>query len=82
MLVTGVVTIQCAERLRRIYEQMPQPRFVVAIGACGCSGGIFRGNYSLLGGVDKVLPVDMYIPGCPPKPEALIDGVAKLLNMI
>jgi NADH-quinone oxidoreductase B subunit len=82
LLVTGSVTKQCAERLRRIYEQMPQPKFVVAIGACACSGGVFQGTYGVEGGVDKVLPVNAYIPGCPPRPEAIIDGVVKLLNAL
>jgi NADH:ubiquinone oxidoreductase subunit B-like Fe-S oxidoreductase len=61
---------------------MPQPKFVVAIGACACSGGVFEGNYNVVGGVDKILPVNAYIPGCPPRPEALIDGVVKLLNAL
>jgi NADH-quinone oxidoreductase B subunit len=82
LLVTGCVTQQIAERLKRIYDQMPQPKFVVAIGACACSGGVFAGNYNVVGGVDKILPVNAYIPGCPPRPEALIDGVVKLLNAI
>jgi NADH-quinone oxidoreductase B subunit len=82
LLVTGSVTQQCAERLKRIYDQMPEPKFVVAIGACACSGGVFRGNYDVLNGVDQVIPVDAYIPGCPPKPEAIIDGVVKLLNSL
>lgn len=82
LLVTGGVTTQCAERLKRVYEQMPQPKFVVAIGACACSGGVFNGCYNVVGGVDKVIPVTAYIPGCPPRPEALIDGVVKLLNAI
>lgn len=82
LLVTGSVTKQCAERLKRIYDQMPQPKFVVAIGACACSGGVFQGCYGALGGVDKVLPVNAYIPGCPPRPEAIIDGVVKLLNAL
>jgi NADH-quinone oxidoreductase B subunit len=80
LLVTGVVTRQCADRLKRIYEQMPEPKFVVAIGACACSSGVFEGNYNVLGGADKVIPVDVYIPGCPPKPEAIIDGIIKLLK--
>jgi len=80
LLTTGVVTQQCADRLKRIYEQMPEPKFVVAIGACACSGGVFEGNYTVLGGVDKVIPVDAYIPGCPPKPEAIMDGILKLLQ--
>jgi|YelNatPaOPRAMG01_1025707.scaffolds.fasta_scaffold79536_2 NADH-quinone oxidoreductase B subunit len=82
LLVTGAVTQQCAERLKRVYDQMPQPKFVVAIGACACSGGVFEGTYGVLGGVDKVIPVTAYIPGCPPRPEAIIDGVVKLLNAI
>jgi Ni,Fe-hydrogenase III small subunit len=82
LLTTGCVTEQCAERLKRIYEQMPQPKFVVAIGACACAGGVFAGNYSVVGGVDKVIPVNAYIPGCPPRPEAIIDGVVKLLNSL
>ncbi len=82
LLVTGSVTKQCAERLKRIYDQMPQPKFVVAIGACACSGGVFQGTYGVEGGVDKVLPVNAYIPGCPPRPEAIIDGVVKLLNAL
>jgi NADH-quinone oxidoreductase B subunit len=82
LLVTGCVTQQCAERLKRVYDQMPQPKFVVAIGACACSGGVFAGNYNVVGGVDKVIPVTAYIPGCPPRPEAMIDGVVKLLNAL
>jgi NADH:ubiquinone oxidoreductase subunit B-like Fe-S oxidoreductase len=61
---------------------MPEPKFVVAIGACACSGGVFAGCYNVVGGVDKVIPVNAYIPGCPPRPEALLDGVVKLLNAL
>ncbi len=61
---------------------MPQPKFVVAIGACACSGGVFKGCYNVAGGVDKVIPVTAYIPGCPPRPEAILDGVVKLLNAL
>jgi NADH:ubiquinone oxidoreductase subunit B-like Fe-S oxidoreductase len=61
---------------------MPQPKFVVAIGACACSGGVFEGNYNVVGGVDKIIPVTAYIPGCPPRPEAIIDGAVKLLNAL
>ncbi len=82
LLTTGVVTQQCADRLKRIYEQMPNPKFVIAIGACACSGGIFEGNYTVVGGVDKVIPVNVYVPGCPPKPEAIINGVAELLKQL
>ena len=79
MVVTGPVTRQVRDRLIRIYEQMPEPKFVVAVGACACSGGVFRGCYNVYPGLDAVLPVDAYIPGCPPKPEAIINGVAVLL---
>jgi NADH-quinone oxidoreductase B subunit len=79
LLVSGPVTRQARERLIRIYEQMHEPKFVVAIGSCALSGGTFRGCYNIMGGVDEVIPVDAYIPGCPPRPEAIIDGVVKLL---
>jgi NADH:ubiquinone oxidoreductase subunit B-like Fe-S oxidoreductase len=61
---------------------MPEPKFVVAIGACACSGGVFAGNCNVVGGVDKVIPVNAYIPGCPARPEAILDGVVKLLNSL
>ena len=79
LITTGAVTKQCEERLKRIYDQMPEPKFVIAIGACACSGGVFEGCYNAVGGIDKVIPVTVYVPGCPPKPEAMIDAVAKLL---
>jgi ech hydrogenase subunit C len=82
LLCTGAVTRQQAARLRRIYEQMAEPRFVVAIGACACSGNVFRGCYNVLEGVDKVIPVNAYIPGCAVRPDAVIDGVAKLLGAL
>jgi NADH:ubiquinone oxidoreductase subunit B-like Fe-S oxidoreductase len=61
---------------------MPEPKFVVAIGSCALSGGVFRGCYNVMGGIDRVIPVDAYIPGCPPRPEAIIDGVVKLLSTL
>jgi len=82
LLCTGPVTLQVEERLKRIYEQMPEPKFVVAIGACACSGGVVSGCYGVRGGIDTVLPVDVYIPGCPASPAALIDGVTKLLGSL
>ncbi len=82
LIVTGPVTRQCAPRLKRIYEQMPEPKFVVAVGTCACSGGAFQGCYGVLGGVDKVIPVDVYIPGCPPRPDAIVAGIAKLLEKL
>jgi len=75
LLVTGPVTRNMELALRKTYDAMPAPRLVVAVGACGCSGGIFGQNYASLGGVDKVLPVDVYIPGCPPNPHALLHGI-------
>ncbi|MEM3615758.1 MAG: NADH-quinone oxidoreductase subunit B, partial [Candidatus Methanomethylicia archaeon] len=80
--VTGAVTRQVAPRLKRIYEQMPDPKFVIAAGTCATSGGVYWGCYNVLGGVDKVIPVSMYIPGCPVRPEAVIDGVAKLISKL
>jgi len=82
LVCAGPVTRQVRDRLLRIYEQMPEPKWVVAIGSCACSGGVFRGCYNVLGGVDQVIPVDIYVPGCPCKPEAIIDGLVKLLERI
>ncbi len=79
LLCSGPVTKQIKDRLIRIYEQMPEPKFVVAIGTCACSGGVFNGCYNVEGGIDQVIPVSAYIPGCPVSPAAIIDGVAKLL---
>ncbi len=76
LLVTGPVTRNMETALRRTYEATPEPRVVVAVGACGCSGGIFgEGTYAAIGGVDRVLPVDVYIPGCPPRPQAILHGL-------
>lgn len=82
MICTGPVTRQARERLLRIHEQMPDPKFVVAVGSCAISGGAFQGCYNCLGGIDQVIPVNAYIPGCPPRPEAIIDGVVKLLSSL
>jgi NADH-quinone oxidoreductase B subunit len=80
LVVTGPVTLQVKDRLVRIYEQMPEPKHVMAIGTCAISGAPFKDCYNVYGGIDTVLPVDAYIPGCPPKPEAIIDGIAKLIQ--
>ncbi len=75
LLVTGTVNHRNKKVLANLAEQMPEPKIVVALGACGLTGGIFREAYNVIGGVDKIIPVDVYVPGCPPKPEAIIDGV-------
>jgi NADH-quinone oxidoreductase B subunit len=82
LICTGPVTLQSKDRLRRIYEQMPEPKFVIAVGACAISGGAFQGCYNVVGHIDEVIPVDVYVPGCPPRPEAIIDGVVKLLEKL
>jgi len=82
LVVTGAITKKAGERLKRLYDQMPSPKFVIAVGACALSGGVFAGTYSVIGGADKVVPVDMYVPGCPPRPEAILDGIVKLLGKI
>lgn len=80
LVCTGPVTLQSRDRLVRIYEQMPEPKFVVAVGSCGLSGGVFHGCYNVVGSIDEVLPVNVYVPGCPPRPEAIIHGVVQLLQ--
>jgi len=82
ILCSGPVTRQIKDRLMRIYEQTPEPKFIVAVGTCACSGGVFDGCYSVMGGIDSTIPVAAYIPGCPVRPEAIIDGVVKLLKQI
>ncbi len=79
LVCSGPVTLQIRDRLLRIYQQMPEPKLVVAVGSCATSGGVFHGLYNVEGGIDQVIPVDAYIPGCPASPKAIIDGVAKLL---
>ncbi|MDG6223602.1 MAG: NADH-quinone oxidoreductase subunit B family protein [Candidatus Bathyarchaeota archaeon] len=76
LLITGPVTRQMLSRMTMIYNQMPEPKAVVAVGACALSGGPFRGSYSIEGPVDGIIPVDAYVSGCPPRPEAIIQGVA------
>ena len=75
LIVSGTVNHRNKKVLANLYEQMPHPKVVIAIGACGLSGGVFREAPNVVGGIDKVIPVDAYVPGCPPKPEAIIDGV-------
>ena len=82
IICTGPVTRQIKDRLLRIYEQVPDPKFVVAVGACALSGCVYRGAYNIMGGIDQVIPVDAYVPGCPARPDAILDGVVKLLGKL
>jgi len=82
LVVTGSVNHRNVRVLRNIYSQMPSPKVVIAVGACACSGGIFAEAYNILGGIDKALPVDVYIPGCAIKPEAVLDSVVKATSVL
>jgi len=77
MIVSGRVSNKMAPVLRKLYDQMPEPKWVIAMGACASTGGVFN-NYAIIQGVDKIVPVDIYVPGCPPRPEQLIEGIMKL----
>jgi NADH-quinone oxidoreductase subunit B len=78
MITAGTITKKMAPAMVTLYEQMPEPKYVIAMGNCVIQGGIFKNCYSVLDGVDQVLPVDIYLPGCPPRPEALMDALLKL----
>ena len=82
MLVSGTVTKKMVPLIVRLYNQMPEPKYVVAMGACASGGGPFKEGYNVVAGIDKFLPVDVYIPGCPPTPQALIHGMIKLQEKI
>src|SRR5574344_974558 len=82
LICAGTITHKTAPVLLKLYEEMPEPKYVIAMGACACSGGMFSDSYSVVNGIDKILPVDIFLPMCPPKPEALLDAIIKLQKKI
>ena len=82
LLITGSGNRKSIDRMKRLYKMAPKPIFVIAIGACSCSQGMFKDSYNTTSSIDEVIPVDAYVPGCPPKPEAMIAGVVKLIGKV
>ena len=81
LLVTGGINDQCAPVVKQLYDQMPRPKVVVAEGVCACTGGVFKDTYNIHGGVDTCIPVDIYVPGCAARPQAIIDGIVKAVEL-
>lgn len=82
LICAGTITHKMAPALLKLYQQMPEPKYVIAMGACTCGGGMFTDSYAVVNGIDKIIPVDIYLPMCPPKPEALLDSLIKLQKKI
>lgn len=82
LIITGAVNDKNSEVIKQIYYQMPNPKAVMAVGICACSGGIFKECYNIIGGVNKILPVDVYVPGCAARPESIIDGIIKAVGVL
>ena len=82
MVVSGSVNLKSLDVIKNVYDQMPEPKAIVAVGACACTGGIFHSCYNVKGGVNTVLPVDVYVPGCCPKPESILDGIVQAAQIL
>jgi NADH-quinone oxidoreductase subunit B len=82
MFISGTINEKMVDTVKRLYDQMAEPKWVLAMGACACTGGPFAGSYNVVSGVDKIIPVDVYIPGCPPRPDALLDGLLRLQELV
>lgn len=82
MIIAGTITYKMGLRVKQLYDQMADPKYVISMGSCSNTGGLFQGSYNVVKGVDKIIPVDVYIPGCPPRPEALTEGILTLQKKI